>query len=481
MQPSDTFGLLQAEQTFLEKEKVRAPDLFVHTLKDSGPTPLERIGVSLPFSDLPSGYIKYSPLDFIVEEIDPDGVLHTVDTGALGPNALEPGGGRTLYADLVKVGISTIDAVKTLAHLLNVDDAQFGTAGIKDGYALTGQRVSIRSIRYDALKNLKTTNVFLKNVSSGKGVILTGQLKGNRFTLLIRTEKPLASDALASKIDALNKNGAWNFYWLQRFGNRLNFHWLGLLIFQGQYEECVRSYLCDEGYNELPYFAAVRKKAAERFGDPDSLIALFEPLPFTLRYELRMARYLKDNPGDYRGLLRAMPELTKFWVYAYTSYLFNQVLSRYANDSSRPAPLELPLALSVRREDMSPYRDFLIADGVPRDFHKHLRPFPYIRLQTRTVTTKIVPTVHAWKSIPEGLAIAFDLPKGCYATTLLAHLFTLVEGFPVPKWVKKTEVDTKEILGTGSIKDIHERFKNFIVPRESLVETGANVGENAET
>ena len=125
--------LWQREQAVLAGEKARMPELFIPTQKalDELNT---RIGILSFPRDLPRGYIKYSPLDFIVEEIRQDGRVITVD-GDGGVPLME--GTGTIYADIVKVGISTLDAATRLANALGIEAKQIGHAGIKDAVALT--------------------------------------------------------------------------------------------------------------------------------------------------------------------------------------------------------------------------------------------------------------------------------------------------------------------------------------------------------
>src|SRR3989344_4156343 len=225
------FALWQQEQIYLQSVKEKHPELFVKKPEIEETDTLSRVGISMPFIDRPLGYLKHHPFDFIVEEIQKNGDVSTVDYA---PFTAEPVGDeqRTIYADLVKVGVSTVDAVKELCRGLRIEERQVGIAGIKDATALTSQRVSIRGVSIESLSGAQFASLFLKNIHADKGAINIGDLLGNRFTLFIRTEQGINQDDLMDKINDLGKNGFWNFYWLQRFGNRLLSHWWGLLLFQ---------------------------------------------------------------------------------------------------------------------------------------------------------------------------------------------------------------------------------------------------------
>ncbi|MFZ5364630.1 MAG: tRNA pseudouridine(13) synthase TruD [Patescibacteria group bacterium] len=461
------FDLFQREQEYLKEQEQKNPELFIRTESVESAETLAKVGISFPFSQLPIGYLKYHPFDFIVEEIQTDGRISSVgiaEENSSGLSAEDP----TIYADLVKVGISTIDAVDELAKMLSIDSKNIGTAGIKDQNALTSQRISIRSARLDKVINLKPKNFLLQNLATGKGAIQLGSLTGNRFTIFVRTEKQIPQSAVEDQLSRARSAGFWNFYWLQRFGNRLLSHYWGLLLFRGDYQGAVRSYFCQPGNQDNPFYRQLRQQAAERFGDWPALREMFEKLPYSLRYELTMLDHLIKRPDDYTGALNTISDQIRLWVYAYASYLFNGLLSHYAN-SGEKCPKNLPLVLSLDRADQAPYQAFLEADGVPANFGKNLRPFPYIRLSHRVVNSQFEPEILGVKSLPEGVLIAFNLDKGSYATTFLAHLFTLTGGLPVPHWLKPQKYDFKKLLGPGSIKNTFEMFKDYIVEKEKAV------------
>ncbi len=459
------------EQKHFEEVKKDDPELFIQQDQTASQEVLERIGIFLPSKDLPLGYLKYHPFDFIVEEIQSSGTLCTAETSSFPyeKNTSDP----TIYADLVKVGIATIEATRELAKFLDIDEKSIGYAGIKDAFALTSQRISIRGISPEALQKIPNTHFFLKNITTGKGVVTTGQLQGNKFTILVRTEYETSEQDINQKVHELEKNGFWNFFWLQRFGNRLLTHMWGLYLFQGDYEGALRSYLCESGPRDLPYFQHLRQEAEKQYGNWDALEKLFSLLPYSFRYELTLIRHLQKNPKDILGALNTIPDQIKLWAYAYSSYLFNRILSQCAS-GVRQCETTLPVVLSYKKTEQALYKPFFDSDEVPENFAENLRPFPTIRLASRGIDTRIKPFIHTVKNIPEGVAISFDLKKGAYATTFLAHLFTLTGGLPLPEWLQTTDINTKEILGNGSLQEIREKLSPYIVLQKK--ETGEESG-----
>src|SRR3989338_2287343 len=91
---------------------------------------LSQIGITIPGKNqFPLGYVKHLPQDFVVEEIDEDGRVHTVNP--LEETHMEDGEyGGTYYATLVKCNMTTFDAVRQLAAQLDCSETQIQHAGI---------------------------------------------------------------------------------------------------------------------------------------------------------------------------------------------------------------------------------------------------------------------------------------------------------------------------------------------------------------
>jgi len=415
----------------------------------------------LPHSNLPLAYLKYFSFDFIVEEIGEDSSVSTVDIENSNEQKVSLGKG-TIFADVVKVGISTLDVRKELARVLKIDEKKIGYAGIKDAKAVTSQKISIQREFSDKILKIPPSNFFLKNLKKGKGAVRMAGLSGNRFTVLLRTQQDNDSEELEKKLKEVAKNGFWNFYWIQRFGTpRLLSHHLGKLLLQGEYEKVIQSFLCDSSSRELPYFQELRNKAKQMSGNWKKIYRLYQPLPYTLRHELKILSHLIEKPADHIGALHSVKDQTTLWVYAYASYLANRILS-LCPTSSVPCPEKLPLLLSQSEEDRDIYQTLLQKDDVFSNFIDNLRPFDFIKLLPRSINSKIFPKIIGMKTVPKGVIVSFELPKGSYATTFLAHLFTLTEGSLAPDWMDHTKYDLKTALGTGTIKKTLEKFKDYM-------------------
>lgn len=453
----------EEEINFLISESRKNPELFKRETFIDSPDFLEKLGIFLENGEnLPKGYIKLWPQDFIVEEKSMHGELQTLDFGNLFDNKKpfsinDP----TIYATLVKCKLPTFEATKDLAQSLNIDSKKIQSAGIKDADALTSQLISIKGANTEKIKKIKSISspyYFLKNIYSGKGVVEVGNLKGNKFTILIRTNKDFNKEKFIQKSKKIEKNGFYNFFYSQRFGSPRFINWFwGLLLLRGEYKNAILSFLCSGGQREITYFKNLRQKIKENLDDWNKIGKIIKPFPIVLQNENLVVKYLKNNPRDFIGALKQIQKQVQLWIFAYDSLLFNRKVSECIANKT-PLPEKLPLITSKDKNDWIPYHDFLKEDGLSSLFLKNLKPFSDIQWKKREIKTKVKAEIHKIEFVPEGVIMSFSLPKGYYATTFLAHFFQLSTGLP-PKDISDKIIDTKEILDDGSVKEIIKKFK----------------------
>src|SRR3989344_768074 len=452
----------EGEIKFLSKEFKENPELFERKTHIHSAQFLEKIGITLPLQiqqNLFLGYLKLWPHDFIVEEVLKDNSLETVNSG----NFLKKEDAilqSTIYATLVKCGLSTIEVIEEMVSILNVDKKQIQFAGIKDKDALTAQLISFRGIEIEKIEHIISPYFFFKDTYYDKGVVQVGGLKGNKFTILIRTDESFKKEKFLENLEFIKKDGFFNFFYSQRFGSPRFINWFwGLLILKGEYKNAVLSFLCSEGQNETAYFKKIREEIKNHFGNWEKVAKILEPFPIILQNELKAVHYLKNNPSDFIGALNQIPEQIQLWVYAYGSLLFNRKISEYLRDDIK-LPEKLPLILSNDKNDWIVYDDFLKEDGILSMPFQNLKPFNFIQWKKREMATKEKTEIHNIKIIKEGVVLSFTLPKGCYATSFLSNLFQLALGLP-PENILQDQIDIKEILGEENIKNTLEKFKSI--------------------
>jgi tRNA pseudouridine13 synthase len=166
----------------------------------------------LPFltHDLPGigGVLRSRPEDFEVEEIP----------------AYEPEGqGDHLFLWVEKRELTSWDVVNGLSSALGIAAADIGIAGMKDKHAVTRQQVSIPAkVDIEDVRAITLEGVKVLAVKRHPHKLRTGHLKGNRFRIVVRdpeTADTEARDRAAAILGLLcNTPGCPNWFGGQRFG-----------------------------------------------------------------------------------------------------------------------------------------------------------------------------------------------------------------------------------------------------------------------
>jgi len=460
---SGTVNLYLKELEILKEYQKSSPDLVMTKRDYNYVDVLKLIGIEVDFGYLPQGYLNLYNQDFIVEELISDGMISLIEPENFEIPVPQPGE-KTLYADLVKTGLSTLEAVEALAQSLDIPVNQIGYAGLKDKVAVTSQRLSFRGVDVNKIKSLAIPGLALKNFFWGKGVLLKGGLIGNQFIILVRTPVTLGQGWLDESL-AKFKNGFYNFYYFQRFGTpRLLGHQLGKLILQRNYQQAVETFLTDRGIQNVPLLNQIRQSAKENMGQWQTLEKIFLQLPYTCRLELKLVNHLIKNPHDFLGALKQINDQITLWVLAYSSYLFNVRLSRLINQQVKLPP-RLPLLTNPECQRTGIY-DEQLAQAAITDLGTPLREiFGHWPSNNGSCLTTAEVKISKSKIIKQGVVLVFQLPKGVYATTFLANLFSLYQGLPVPDWLDRTKYDTKKLLSLGSIEKVETLLGQYMFSR----------------
>ncbi|HHQ44891.1 MAG TPA: tRNA pseudouridine(13) synthase TruD [Candidatus Altiarchaeales archaeon] len=270
------------------------------------------------------GFLKQVPEDFIVEEMTSSGNVCLVE----GKTDFESSSGAYTHFTLVKRNWSVFRAVGELSSRLHVSRKRFGFAGTKDKFAVTAQRMSVHDVSREALEKVGLKDLVLKDFSESHAPIHLGNLSGNRFLVTVRgIELPLdeCGGRIADIAGGLSA-GYPNFYGVQRFGvQRPVNHVIGKKILKGDLEGAVLTYL--GGFSDNEYESGGAKEFRRIAWSGDFKEAL-KVAPAYLGPEKSMLNHLVENPGDYLGALKRLPEsLQVMFVHAFQSYVFNRALS----------------------------------------------------------------------------------------------------------------------------------------------------------
>ncbi len=257
------------------------------------------------------GALRRRPGDFIVEEIIREGQPVNLET-----ERIERGGGRYTLAVLSKTSKDLLQTVSLIEKRLG---AKVGFAGIKDRRAITYQLVSLdREIPGGRIS--LGEGVELKAVGRSAWPLAPGDLRGNRFTILVRDIDPKGFD----RREAEDVDWALGYFGHQRFGTtRPNTHKVGRLLVRGDYEGAVWEFLAEPYPNEPPGIYAAREELKET-RDVGRAYPAFPP---GLIYERAVMRRLLEGRSCRDSINCLPPGLLRLFVNSYQSYLFNRALS----------------------------------------------------------------------------------------------------------------------------------------------------------
>jgi tRNA pseudouridine13 synthase len=127
--------------------------------------------------------------------------------------------GANLILKIKKSDMSTFKLITVIAKATQLEQCDIGYAGLKDKNATTIQYISIpKNYEKDVIKNLTTEKIEIVDKWYSKFPIKVGQLKGNRFSIVLNEVTPEAKEEIEKVAQKITEQGIPNYYGYQRFG-----------------------------------------------------------------------------------------------------------------------------------------------------------------------------------------------------------------------------------------------------------------------
>jgi len=271
-------------------------------------------------ADLPGtgGVIKQRPEDFTVTELP----------------LYEPNGsGEHLYLYIEKTNRTTTDIVKRIASAFHVKRSAVGYAGMKDKHAVTRQHFSVYlpdpsgDDRWQDLDRDTHLKVLWTDRHANK--LRRGHLAGNRFEIKVREVSVNDVVTVRSVMDRLAQHGVPNFIGHQRFGYRQTNHHIGGLMLRGQWQEMLDRMLGEPG----PSDGEGTRRGREAYDRGDFEAAL-DVWPRHLRHDRQALDVLRQGKPARAAVMNIDPMQREFFVTAWQSAIFNQVLEQRVIDNT---------------------------------------------------------------------------------------------------------------------------------------------------
>ena len=261
--------------------------------------------------------------------------------------------GRFTAANITLTNWETNRFIGKLAKACGISRNRIFFAGTKDKRAITRQ-VFIIDAPKNKVANVEIPDVEIEILGRTHQKIGFGNHKGNRFTIVTRgcchpDGSPMTNSEAMDKIAEIEKSmqeklGSGLFpNWIgpQRFGaGRPVTPVVGRHVIAGDWESAVMAYLCMEG-DENDDVANFRKHIRDNGITEEAL----EIIPHWLGFERDMLRHMINNPEDWVGAFRKLPNnLQLMTVHSLQSVVFNKTIHSRITDE---IPLSNPIVGDV--------------------------------------------------------------------------------------------------------------------------------------
>jgi len=305
--------------------------------------------------------IKQKPEDFKVEEV----MELKIEKN-----------GKYSYYILEKTNFSTVRAIQKIADMLHVTRKYINFSGSKDKKAITKQYISIQS---GPKRSFETPDLKLTYIGKGNKRINLGELKGNNFEIIVRNIKNLP--------EIKGKEKFLNLFGEQRFStNNIE---IGRKLLKRDFKGA-----CELIDNE------------------------------------KLQNYLEKNPTDFIGALRQIDKkILSFYIHAYQSSIWNKIAKEYDDGKNRIIPIvgfdtELKGEIGKKiqeelKKDNLTQRSFIFRElpeitsaGSERKQYAEAKNLEIRKLENDEMNPGM-----------KKIKLKFFLPKGCYATEFIKHIF----------------------------------------------------------
>ncbi|MCP3903472.1 MAG: tRNA pseudouridine(13) synthase TruD [Planctomycetes bacterium] len=260
------------------------------------------------------GRIKERPEDFVVEEI---------------PLYEPSGSGEHLYLRVRKRGVAHAELMGCLRRTFGVGERAIGYAGMKDKQAVTNQTVSIHLLEDPPDVDLGHDRIDVLWAERHRNRIKRGHLRGNRFSIRIRDVDPVRTVAANRTLTRLAEIGAPAYFGSQRFGYRRNNHRIGRLLLMDDWSGALDE-LLGTGGSPFPDYQRERRELY----DAGCFTEAAEAWTTADRSELIACRTLARGDAPSQAIRTIGRTMLVFWTSSLASAVFNRLLDQRIEDGT---------------------------------------------------------------------------------------------------------------------------------------------------
>lgn len=220
-----------------------------------------------------------------------------------------------------KTGITTEDALTSIAKELKIGRDRLTVAGQKDKNAITIQLCSCwngnankqkADVGREKILGLKINNIEISGAFYAENKLRTGNLTGNSFEIrIVKVKNAENANSIMEDTGGLIPN----YFGPQRFGMKQNNVKVAKFILLKMYDKAAYAFIADDEKE----FAEFSEK-----GITEGALVRYRKGG----YEWLVAKHLLENENDHLGAVKRIPRaIKKLIVQSYQSHLFNLELS----------------------------------------------------------------------------------------------------------------------------------------------------------
>lgn len=148
--------------------------------------------------------------------------------------------GEHVMCEIQKVGLTTHEAISRIARQLKVKPGAIGYAGLKDKRGVTRQHLTISQTSPEAVARIQGDQLSVLWVARNRNKLRIGHLKANRFAIRLRNVDPLHVVRVRPILDRLIRSGLPNYFGEQRYGRHGLNDRLGFALMGNDGDELIR-------------------------------------------------------------------------------------------------------------------------------------------------------------------------------------------------------------------------------------------------
>jgi tRNA pseudouridine13 synthase len=346
-------------------------------------------------------YLNHSKIDVVFKQNKDDFVVTEI------PLYEFSGEGEHLVLKIRKKDLATWDAIEILAKFLNCSSRDFGYAGLKDKNAMTVQSISVHRKYEEALKSFQHENLRILETTYHNNKIKVGHLKGNKFFIRLKRVGAIEKRKIEEALGLIVTNGIPNYFGFQRFGIDGDNYKKGKDIIDGKLKEKRRNLkqMYINAYQSYLFNSWLSKRI-----EISKLIDAFEPKEIYQRLNLPLdvVKQMKKQKHPFKLITGDLLSHYPFGK-IFTIENLEEESAKFNERDRVPTGL-----LSGKRVKNS----VGLAYEIEKEFEAHTgedgaRRFAWIFPEDISSN---------YKEDKNWMELQFYLPKGCYATEVIAEI-----------------------------------------------------------